>query len=960
MAGEPVSPACPLALLQVAADMNSNPYDLTVRHIPFQSRWFLDASRFALANNVSNHETYGTKRRSAVDLIEDSLNQQLATVRDADPTDRDRLIVNLPETAAAREKQEGIQKEFSEWAWGNPERSQLLAQIYNNQFNGRVTRQYDGSHLTLPGASTSIKLRPSQKNAIWRILQSPTTLLAHAVGGGKSFIMIAAAMELKRLGLARKPLFAVPNHLVDQFAKEFIRLYPNATILVVGREDVGRDRNVLLSKIATGNWDGVIVGHTSFSRLPLRPATEAEFDATELEQIETALRMEETGEKNRRIIKSLERAKCRFEARMSELKDRVRHDNTICFEDLGVDYIAVDEAHLFKNLYYLTKMQVAGLNQSDSGRARDLFLKCRWLLKKHRRGVVFATGTPVANTVAELFTFTRYLAQDLLDQHGLSVFDDWASTFGETVTCLELAPEGQRYRVNSRFARFINIPELMTLTATFADIQTHDKLQLDRPAIHGGKPEVVIIPPVPKLKSFIDALGVRAEAVRNGNVKPQDDNMLAITTDGRKAALDMRLIFPNMKPATHTKASVAAQRIAEIWRQTSNERGAQIVFCDLATPNSNGFNIYAATREHLLAQGIPQSEIAFIHDFDSDCAKRQLYRDVNCGAVRVLFGSTEKLGCGTNVQERLAALHHLDSPWRPCDIEQREGRILRQGNRFKTVHILRYVTEGSFDAYMWQILESKIRFVTQFMSGDSSVRTAEDVDSAVLSYAEVKAIASGNPKVVEKAAVDNEIQKLSLLERAWLNSRYTNQMDLHVYQERIKRLQKHQANLRADLAIRQDTSGEKFSMLIGNQNFTERKAAGFEILRLAQHHLPRLKYGETNVIGSLGGFTVQLRQPACLELAGQALHEAELSDIPLGLIASLESQLRRMEEKLAATAQAEAECTVRAAQLQQSLAGGFLHAERLAQLRKQQATLNAELQASQGDAMAVSEVVPAE
>lgn len=933
-----------------------NQYDLTVRHIAFQSRWFLNASRYALMNNTNNHEVFGTKRRSAMELVEDSLNQQLPTVRDVDPADRDRLIVNLPETAAAREKQEAIQKAFTEWAWHDPKRSAMLAQIYNAKFNGRVTRCYDGSHLTLPGASKSIQLRATQKSAIWRILQSPTTLLAHAVGGGKSFIMIAAAMELKRLKLARKPLFAVPNHLVDQFAKEFIRLYPNATILVVGRDEIGKDRNVLMAKIATGNWDGVIVSHSSFNRLPVRRETELAFETAELDEIEAALRAEQTGANDRRIVKTLERAKRKFEARMAELKERVQHDGALCFEDLGVDYVAVDEAHLFKNLYYMTKMQVAGLNQSDSGRARDLFLKCRWLLQKHGRGLVFATGTPVANTVAELYTFMRYLAQDLLDKHNLSVFDDWAATFGETVTCLELAPEGQRYRVNTRFARFTNIPEMMKLTATFADIKTHDKLQLDRPAIHGDKPEIVIIPPTPALRTFIEQLGKRAEAVRNGNVDPRDDNMLAITTDGRKAALDMRLIYPNMVAAEHTKASVAARRIADIWQETTVDRGAQIIFCDLATPSSATFNIYAAIREHLLVIGIPQREIAFVHDYDSDSAKLQLYRDVNRGTVRVLFGSTEKLGCGTNVQERLAALHHLDSPWRPCDIEQREGRILRQGNRCKSVHILRYVTEGSFDAYMWQILESKIRFVTQFMTGESSVRTAEDVDSAVLSYAEVKAIASGNPKVMEKAGVDNEVQKLCLLEKAWMNSRYSNQMDLHAYQERTKRLQRHQANIRADLAVRRDTSGEKFTMTVGNQTFSERKSAGFEILRLAQHHLPRLKYHETTVIGNLGGFSVQLRHPNCLELVGQALHEAELADTPLGIIASLENQLRRMEEKLTATAQAETDCTARAAQLQQSLAGDFQHAERLAKLRKQQATLNEELQASQGDVMAVSEV----
>jgi hypothetical protein len=941
--------------------MIENNFDISVRHIAFQSRWFLNASRYALLNNPNNTEAFGTHRKSAVELIEDSLNQQLPTVRDPHPTEPDRFVVNLPETAAAREKQEQIQKAFAEWAWSDPKRAQMLAQIYNAKFNSRVTRQFDGSHLTLPGSNRNIKLRPSQKNAIWRILQSPTTLLAHAVGGGKTMILIGAAMELKRLKLAKKPLFAVPNHLVDQFAKEFLRLYPNANILVIGRDEIGKDRNVLMAKIATGDWDGVVCSHSSFNRLPVRQETELEFEASQLREIEDALLIEQEGNNDRRIVKTLERAKRKFEVRMDELKERVKRDDSLCFEDLGIDVCSIDEAHIFKNLYYTTKMQVAGLNQSDSGRARDLYLKCRWLLRKHGRGLVFATGTPVANSVAELYTFMRYLAQGILDNHGLSVFDDWAATFGETVTCLELSPEGQKYRVNTRFSRFTNIPEMMSLTATFADIKTHDALDLDRPAIHGGKPEIVIIPPTEALKTFIDQLGQRAEAVRSGSVDPHSDNMLSITTDGRKAALDMRLIHPDMVATDETKASAAAKRIVAIWRETEAERGTQLVFCDLATPSSAGFNVYAEVRIHLLKHGIPESQIAFIHDYSSDSSKLQLYRDVNRGAIRILFGSTEKLGCGTNVQERLAALHHLDSPWRPCDIEQREGRILRQGNRFKQVHILRYVTETSFDSYMWQILESKIRFVTQFMNGDSSVRTAEDVDSAVLSYAEIKALASGNPKILEKAAVDNEVQKLSLLEKAWLNGRYNNQMELHALGEKIKRLQKHQVNVQADLDIRQDTSGDKFTMTIGSQTFTERKAAGFEILRLAQHHVPRLNHNETREIGTIGGFTIQLRKAffdgkqATIELAGHALYEAELSDSPLGVIASLENQLRRMNEKLASATVAETEATERQSWLQQSLTSGFQHAVKLAQLRKKQATLNEELQVSKGETMEVGD-----
>jgi hypothetical protein len=944
--------------------MESTDYNITVRHIDYQSRWFVTGSKWALRNNTNNSHVYGTKRRAAVELIEDGLNQQLPTIYDAHPHDADRLVTNLPETAVAREKQEQIQKEFTEWAWRDPKRAAQLCRLYNERFNNRLARRYDGGHLTLPGSNRNIALRSTQKSAIWRILQSPATLLAHAVGGGKSFIMIAAGMELKRLHLARKPFFAVPNHLTEQFAKEFLRLYPRANLLVVGRDDMGKRRNVLMSRIATQEWDGIVASHSALNRLPVRPETELEFEQAELSRIEEALLGEKASGNNRRIIKMLERAKRRFEARMEELKERVRHDNTLCFEDLGIDFLAVDEAHYYRNLYYTTKMQVAGLNQSDSGRARDLYLKSRCLLRKHGRGVVFATGTPVANTVAELYTFMRYLAQDLLDENGLAVFDDWAACFGETVTCLELAPEGQHYRVNTRFARFCNIPEMMQLTNTFADIKTHEHLNLDRPGLRGGRPETVIIPPTPAMEKFITQLGKRAEAVRNGSVEPRQDNMLAITCDGRKAALDMRLIHPNMLRAEHTKTSVAAQRIAAIWRDTESDSGAQIVFCDLATPSTVRFNVYADLRDQLVGHGIPENQIAFVHDYESDSAKLQLYRDVNKGTIRVLLGSTEKLGCGTNVQERLSALHHLDSPWRPCDIEQREGRILSPGNRFKEVFILRYVTEGSFDAYMWQILESKIRFVSQFMHGESSVRTAEDVDSGVLSYAEVKALATGNPKIMEKAAVDNEAAKLSLLEKAWLNGRYSTQLELQSQVEQIRRLQKLQQNIRADLALRQDTSGDKFHIQLEKQTFTDRRAAGFEILRVVQHCLPALNHGDARVIGTLGGLAVQLRRQffdgkqVTLELSGNAIYPAELTDNPLGLIASLESQLRHLEERLQEALKTEADLKENGQRLQASLEASFPHAPKLALLRRKQVQLDEELQVSRGDTMAVEESAP--
>ncbi len=946
--------------------MSDNNFDISVRRIAYQSRWFLNASRYALLNNVNNTEAFGTHRRSAVELIEDSLNQQLPTIRDPHPTEPDRQIVNLPETAAAREKQEQIQKAFAEWAWADSQRSRRLAAIYNAKFNSRVTRQFDGSHLTLPGSNRNIKLRPSQKAAIWRILQSPTTLLAHVVGGGKSFVMIGAAMELKRLKLARKPLFAVPNHLVDQFAKEFLRLYPKANLLVVGRDEVGKDRNILMAKIATGDWDGVVCSHSSFNRLPVRQETELAFEATELKQIEDALLAEQEGAGDRRIVKTLERAKRKFEARMEELKEKVRHDNSICFEDLGIDGIC----HVMKHIILRTSTTPP---------------RCRWPVSINATPAGPATCFSNAAGSYRSRVAAWFLPPEPLSPIPWPSFTPscvtWLRTFS-TSTDSQFSMTGPRLlgkplpawnwppkasvTGSTLDSQFTNIPEMMSLTATFADIKTHEKLNLDRPAIHGGKPEIVIIPPTEALRTFVDQLGSRAEAVRSGSVDPHTDNMLAITTDGRKAALDMRLIHPNLVPGEETKASAAAKCIAAIWRETEAQKGAQLVFCDLATPRSSGFNVYAQVRTHLIQQGIPEREIAFIHDFESDASKLQLYRDVNRGTIRVLFGSTEKLGCGTNIQERLAALHHLDSPWRPCDIEQREGRILRQGNRFKEVRILRYVTEASFDAYMWQILESKIRFVTQFMSGESSVRTAEDVDSAVLSYAEIKALASGNPKILEKAAVDNEVQKLSLLEKAWLNSRYSHQMELHACGEKIARLQKHQTNLQADLALRQDTSGDKFTLTLGGQTFTERKAAGFEILRLAQHHVPRLNHNDTREIGSIVGFKIQLRraffdkQQASVEIVGQALYETELGESPLGVIASLENQLRRMEEKLAAAAVAQAEATERLARLQQSLGGGFQHAARLAQLRKKQAALNEELQSSKGETMAVGEAAAAD
>ena len=710
---------------------------ITVSHAAAVGTWFVKAD-FAARGTVANTTEWGTTRYSAIELIQDALNLKTPTVYDTDAK-TDAPVVNVQQTEGARDKMEKVKERFRTWIWEDDARRERLCRKYNEDFNSVRLRVFNGSHLTLPSSSQQIQLRPHQKNGVWRIVQSDNTLLAHAVGAGKTYTMVAAGIELKRLGLASKPMFVVPNHMLGQFSAELLMLYPTANILVAGKEDFAAAKRArLFSRIATGNWDGVIVTHSSFEKIPLSVEARRQFIEDQIYEIKQAIR-EQRSERGTRLVKELERVEKRLTAKLEGLSADQKKDNTLTFEELGIDRLFIDEAHKFKNLFYVTKMtRVAGLPQTASERAFDMFLKVQHIQSRNKGGgVVFATGTPISNTMAEMFTMQRYLQMSALRRNQLQHFDSWAGTFGETVTSMELSPDGSGYRARSRFARFVNVPELMQQFRQCADVQTAEMLKLPVPKLDQGRPLTVSAPTSPELKKYVEHLIKRVEAIKSGDVEPWEDNMLNVTTDGRKAALDLRLVLPRLRDNPDSKTNQAVEKIHQIWLDSAETKGAQLVFCDLSTPKTGGkgFSVYDDVRAKLIARGVVADQIAFIQDFDDDTSKASLFKNVREGKVRVLLGSTAKMGEGTNVQKRLVALHHLDAPWRPADIEQREGRILRQGNENEYVKIFRYVTEGSFDAYMWQTLETKCRFISQVMNGDATVRRAEDVDSAALTYA---------------------------------------------------------------------------------------------------------------------------------------------------------------------------------------------------------------------------------
>jgi N12 class adenine-specific DNA methylase len=873
---------------------------ITVSHAAAVGTWFIKGDYSARAT-VANTTEWGTTRYSALELIQDALNLKTPTVYDRDPK-TEAAVINPQQTEAARDKLEKIKERFKTWIWEDDDRRERLCRKYNDEFNSVRLRLFNGSHLTLPSSSQQIVLRPHQKNGVWRIVQSDNTLLAHAVGAGKTYTMVAAGIELKRLGLATKPMFAVPNHMLTQFSTELLTLYPTANILVAGKEDFEASKRArLFSRIATGNWDAVIVTHASFEKIPVSVETRRAFIDEQLYEIERAIR-EQKSDRGTRLVKELERVKRRLTAKLESLSAEHKKDNTLTFEELGIDRLFIDEAHKFKNLFYVTKMtRVAGLPQTASERAFDLFLKVQHIQEKNRGGgVVFATGTPISNTMAEMFTMQRYLQMGALRRNQLQHFDSWAGTFGETVTSMELSPDGSGYRLQSRFARFVNVPELMQQYRQVADVQTAAMLKLPVPKLEEGRPITVSAPTSPELKRFVEHLVKRTEKIKGGQVDPRDDNMLKITTEGRKAALDLRLVLPRVRDNPDSKTNQAVERIHQVWLDSTPQKGAQLVFCDMSTPQAKNrsFSVYDDVRDKLMALGIPAAEIAFIQDSNDDTAKASLFKSVREGKVRVLIGSTAKMGEGTNVQKRLVALHHLDAPWRPADIEQREGRIIRQGNQNEYVKIFRYVSEGSFDAYMWQTLETKCRFIAQVMTGDAAVRRAEDVDSAALTYAEVKAIASGNPLVIEKAQVDAELIRLTRLKKQHAESLYQMRYRIKGLTESVQKAERDIANIREDLRTRTSTRGDNFSMVVKKEALTDRAKAGRALVFIAAALKP---FQSTNAIGDVGGFPISIHrfdERANLTIHGKNTYNANISDSALGTIASIEHALDGIEDRL--------------------------------------------------------------
>jgi N12 class adenine-specific DNA methylase/predicted O-methyltransferase YrrM len=929
---------------------------LEVGHVPALGSWYVKGD-WNVKQATANTTDWGTDRYSALDLIEDALNLKTPTVYDLD--EKKNPIVNAQATEATREKQERIKERFKEWVWQDDSRRERLCRLYNDQFNHSRVRTFNGDHLTLPGASQAIELRAHQKAGVWRILQTPNTLLAHVVGAGKTYTMVAAAMELKRLGLGRKPIFTVPNHMLGQFSTELLTLYPGANILVAGKEDFeSQHRKKLFSRIATGNWDAVIVTHSGFERIPLSEDTQRRFFEEQLHELEMVKR-EHADSSNRRMVKELERAKKRLEARLQALAAEHKKDNTLTFEELGVDRLFVDEAQFFKNLFYVTKMtRIAGLPQTASERAFDMFLKVRHIQSVNGGGgVVFATGTPIANSMAEMFTMQRYLQPEDLKKHGLHHFDSWAATFGEPVTAMELSPDGAGYRLNTRFARFINVPELMQIFRQAADVQTADMLNLPRPQLYNEKPTIRNAPATEELKRFVQELAERAERLRAGRVDPRIDNMLKITSEGRKAALDMRLIRASSPDEPSGKVNLAVENIHRIWQETEVGQSAQLVFCDLSTPKDRGFSVYGDMAGKLMALGVPRENIAFIQDYDSDASKLALFRDVRAGRVRVLFGSTQKMGSGTNVQERLIALHHMDAPWRPADVEQREGRILRQGNTNPIIHIFRYVTEGSFDAYMWQTLETKAKFIAQVMRGDMTIRRLEDLDSAALTYAEVKAIASGNPLVIEKAQVDAELIRLTRLRSAHAEEQYRIRRNMRHANEDAETFTARLTNLRKDITVREDTSGDKFRIEIEGQVLDNRGVAGESLIRRAEKLRNRI--GEDVRVGRFAGFDLFMRSglndTTELVLRGQNSYGARITDTAHGTIRSLEATVQGFEERATKLETDITDSQKRAKELESKVGAPFEREKRYHELVERQQQIEERLDLTKNQAPSTSD-----
>ena len=866
------------------------------------STWNIAGKNAETSRSFAN-TTFGTTRVTAYKLLEDTLNLKDIKIYD---TFDERRVLNKEETTIASQKQENIKEAFKDWIFRDPERRQKIVETYNELFNSVRPREYEGSHLTFPGMTPDIELKPHQKNAIAHILYGNNTLLAQCVGAGKTFEMIAAAMESKRLGLCQKSLFVVPNHLVEQWASDFLRLYPGANILAARKKDFEpANRQKFCSRIATGDYDAVIIGHSQFEKIPLSDERQKNTIIQQIDEIEKGLREIKAENDERFTIKQMEKTKKSLETRLAKLYDQTRKDQVVNFEELGIDRLFVDESHNYKNLFLYTKMRnVAGIPQTEAQKSSDMFAKCQYMDElTGGKGITFATGTPISNSMTELYTNMRYLQYGTLKRLGMTQFDSWAASFGETQTAIELAPEGVGYRTKRRFSRFFNLPELISVFKEAADIKTADMLNLPVPE---AQYENVVLKPSEYQKEMVASLANRAEAVRNQLVSPYQDNMLRITNDGRKLALDQRLINEMLPANENSKVAVCAEKSYHIWEETTSERSTQLIFCDLSTPRKNrdeSFSVYDELKSLLMKKGVPEDEIAFIHDANTDQKKAELFAKVRSGQVRFLIGSTSKMSAGTNVQDRLIALHHLDVPWRPSDIEQQEGRILRQGNRNRKVKIFRYVTEGTFDAYSWQLIENKQKFISQIMTSKSPVRSCEDVDESALSYAEVKALATGNPYIKEKMDLDIQVSRLRLLKANYTSQKYRMEDNIvQHYPRQIVMVKELIEKLEQDIALYEQnaaTSKDKFHMQVGSGVYDTRKDAGNAIIKFFQTDADG-----TAKIGTYLGFSMNIafdsfNRKFVLRLKGAMNHPVEIGPDPVGNIIRLNNVLKTMPDKLA-------------------------------------------------------------
>ena len=890
-------------------------------------------------SNVKANTTYGTKRMSAYHILEQTLNQKDVRVFDyiEDENGKKKPVLNKKETAIAQDRQELIKQKFAEWIWKDINRRELLCRIYNETFNGIRPREYDGRHIRFEGMNPEISLRPHQINAIAHILYGGNTLLAHEVGAGKTYEMVAAAMEMKRLGLCTKSLIVVPNHITEQWAAEWLQLYPSANILVATKKDFEtQNRKKFCSRIATGDYDAIIIGHSQFEKIPMSVERQQAILERQIEEILEGIEQAKAQKAERYTVKQMERTRKSLEARLAKLNDQSRKDDVVTFEQLGVDRLFIDESHYFKNLFLATKMRnVGGIAQTEAQKSSDLFMKCQYLDElTGGRGVIFATGTPISNSMVELYTIQRYLQYRLLQELGLIHFDDWASNFGETVTAIELSPEGTGYRAKTRFAKFYNLPELMAAFKEVADIQTADMLKLPVPKANF---HTEVIQPSELQKEMIKGLAERAEKIRGGGVDPHVDNMLRITNDGRKLALDMRLIQPLAPDDPNGKVAVCARNVFRIWEQTKEKRSAQLVFCDLSTPTTDGsFSVYDDLKKKLMDAGIPEEEIAFIHTADSEAKKKELFSKVRSGQVRVLLGSTAKMGAGTNVQDRLIALHDLDCPWRPSDLQQRLGRIVRQGNENEEVEIYRYVTEGTFDAYLYQLVENKQKFIAQIMTSKAPVRVADDVDETALSYSEIKALATGNPLIIEKCNLDMEVARLNMLKASHLNQVYAlEELVYRKYPEEITRLTERIAGYGQDVALAaaHPKAQEGFcGMEVDGKHYAEKEDAGKAIIDVCT----RMTGSDAVLLGQYRGFSMVLAYDGRsneyrITLKGTLSHTVTLGPDVFGNITRLDNALENLAGSLQAEQNSLEETKAQLENARTELAAPFAREEELAE-----------------------------